>query len=216
MDANKKSVELSGLYAITDGALQDDLIPKCKAVLSADPGISLLQYRDKSADLARRLTEASALLSICRQYHTQLIINDDIALAEQVGAAGVHLGKLDDSVQAARARLGDAAIIGVSCYNELERALAAEQAGADYVAFGSFFASPTKPDAPVASLELLYEAKARLRIPVCCIGGITQENAPRLIAAGADMVAVISSVFGASDIAQAVQGFNDLFQVQPC
>ena len=200
-----------GLYALTDNTLigGDRLIP---AVTSAiDGGAVMVQYRDKSGDTARRLGEAQALAELCRRRGTPLIINDDVALAQAAGADGVHLGKHDADIAAARAALGPEAIIGVSCYNELERALAAQAAGADYVAFGSFFSSGIKPDAVRATTQLLVEAKRQLHIPVDALGGITADNGAQLVGAGADLLAVISDVFGQSDIRAAAARIAGLF-----
>jgi len=183
-------------------------------------GARLIQYRDKSTDATRRLAQAQALNTLCQHYEAPLIINDDVELAAQAGAAGVHIGKGaagvhigkdDPAFATARARLGKKAIIGVSCYNQIDLALDAEQAGADHVAFGAFFPSPTKPAEIRASIELLREARARLRIPIVAIGGITPENAPPLLKAGADALAVISGVFGQPDIQSAAARYAALF-----
>jgi thiamine-phosphate pyrophosphorylase len=140
-----------------------------------------------------------------------LLVNDDVELAAAVEADGVHLGRDDPAIERARARLGKSALIGVSCYNQLARALDAETRGADYVAFGSFFPSPTKPGAVRASLDLLQEARARLRVPIVAIGGITPENGASLIAAGADLLAVIDGVFNRTDIRAAAARYTQLF-----
>jgi thiamine-phosphate pyrophosphorylase len=192
-----------GLYAITDGPRPDLLDVARQALLG---GARLLQYRDKTADAARRLAEASALRQLCREHGVPLIINDDVALARAVQADGVHLGKDDGDLAAARAELGATAIIGVSCYDSLERARIAAATGADYVAFGAFFPSPTKPHAPRAPLDLLRQSAA-LGVPRVAIGGITPDNAPALVAAGADFLAVISAVFGVADVRAAARRF---------
>ena len=198
---------ISGLYAITPDALNlAALLPPLEACIAG--GVRIVQYRNKmSAPHAEIL---GALIPLCRRHGVTLIVNDDIALAQL--ADGVHLGKDDGDIATARQRLGPDKIIGVSCYNSLPAALQAQQAGADYVAFGSVFTSSTKPQAPRASLELLREAKAQLHIPIVAIGGITLQNAPLAIAAGADAVAVISSVFGTPDVKQAAQDFSNLFK----
>jgi thiamine-phosphate pyrophosphorylase len=201
---------ISGLYAVTPAG--DDtpaLIAAVEAALAG--GARLLQYRNKPAPAALRLSQASALLVLCRRYRVPLIINDDLDLALAVSADGLHLGAEDGSLAAARARLGTAKILGASCYDRLEAALEAARLGADYVAFGSFFPSSVKPGAVRAPLALLREAKRRLSVPVVAIGGITLENAPRLIAAGADGVAVISALFGADDVELAARRFSTLF-----
>lgn len=202
---------LRGLYVITDTVhfTRDALV---RAVADAIAGgARIVQYRDKSDALARRLAEASALRSLTLEHEVLFLINDDLDLAEAVAADGVHLGREDGAINAARARLGSDAVIGASCYNSFERARDAAQAGVDYVAFGSFFSSTTKPDAVPAGLELLTRAKQELSVPVCAIGGITKETAPGLITAGADMLAVISAVFAATDIEVAARDFSTLW-----
>lgn len=201
-----------GLYVLTDSQLiaDDKLVPAVAAAI--DGGAVMVQYRDKSADGGKRRWEGQDLMNLCRALRTPLIINDDAALALAVGADGVHLGKDDGDIAAARALLGPDAIIGVSCYNDLERALAAQAAGADYVAFGSFFSSDIKPDAVRATPVLLQQAKAQLHVPVVAIGGITADNGAQLVAAGADLLAVISDVFGQSDIRAAAARIAELFE----
>jgi thiamine-phosphate pyrophosphorylase len=201
---------MRGLYAVTpDLADTAELIAKADAALAG--GAGLLQYRNKTADAALRHAQGRALLAVCRKYRVPLIINDDLALASALDADGVHLGAADGSLAAARSRLGPDKLVGASCYDRLENALAAVQSGASYVAFGSFFASGVKPGAVRAPLELLREAKLRLAVPVAAIGGITLENAPQLVAAGADSVAVISALFGAPDIRAAASAFSALY-----
>jgi thiamine-phosphate pyrophosphorylase len=196
-----------GLYAITDGP-RADLLDLAEQALAG--GARVLQYRDKTDDAQRRLAEAKALQCACAAHGVPLIINDDIALAAACGAAGVHLGEDDGDVAAARAALGNDAIVGVSCYDSLQRAREATQAGADYVAFGAFFPSPTKPNARRATSELLRQS-ATLGVPRVAIGGITPDNAATLVEAGADLLAVISAVFGAADVRAAAQRFADLY-----
>ena len=195
-----------GLYAITNGP-RADLIDACAAAIEG--GAVILQYRDKTSDRARRRDEASALAALCARQRVPLIVNDDVELAAEIGAAGVHLGEGDADIAAARNRLGGGAIIGVSCYDSLERArdLAA---GAEYLAFGAFFASPTKPQARRATPDLLRAARAFGK-PLVAIGGITPDNAAPLIAVGADFVAVISGVFGEDDVADAARRYANLF-----
>ena len=150
---------------------------------------------------------------LCRTHSIPLIINDDVELALTVGADGVHLGKNDLALEAARAALGEEKILGASCYDSLSRAQAAQQAGASYVAFGSFFASAVKPDAVRAPVDILRAAKVKLSIPVVAIGGITLENAGALIEAGAHSLAVISALFDAADIRSSAERFAGLFEV---
>lgn len=207
MRASQRHTLLRGLYAITDGP-RGDLLAAAEAALAG--GARVLQYRDKSTDHARRHTEAVALQALCQAHGVPLIINDDIGLAAAAGAAGVHLGEQDADIAVARARLGPDAIIGASCYDSLPRARQLAAAGADYLAFGAFFPSPTKPHARRAPAALLREA-ALLGLPRVAIGGITPDNAALLIEAGADYVASISSLFAAPDVRDAAQRFARLF-----
>ena len=190
-----------GLYAITDSALLADgrLLPYVEAALEG--GARLLQYREKSRDQARRFDEASALLELCRRYDAELIINDDLELAVQLGA-GLHLGQEDGSLNAARARLGAGVHLGASCYASLEVAKASLAAGATHPAFGRFFPSLTKPGETRATLALLEEARARFDAPLVVIGGITVDNARPLVEHGADWLAVINALFAADSAAE--------------
>jgi thiamine-phosphate pyrophosphorylase len=185
---------LSGLYAITpDFSDTPALIRAVTAVL--DGGCRLLQYRNKTADDYLRHAQATTLQALCTVYGARLMINDDATLAQTVGAAGVHLGKDDGEVAFARKMLGAAALIGVSCYDDFERARKAAAEGASYIAFGAVYASPSKPRAPLAPHTLIARAHAELTCPVCVIGGITLENAAPLVHAGASLLAVISDLF---------------------
>jgi thiamine-phosphate pyrophosphorylase len=206
---------LHGLYVITDhdlfASLQSDLR---KPVLDAiRGGARIVQYRNKHASNDKKHAEASALLALCEEHDVTLLINDDVELAKQVGAHGVHIGQSDMRCEEAREILGDDKIIGVTCHDKLALALAAEQAGADYVAFGRFFASQTKPSAPPATPEILQQAKQLLSIPVVAIGGITAGNAQILVQYGADMLAVSHSVFAANDISASARQISGLFVV---
>jgi thiamine-phosphate pyrophosphorylase len=204
-----------GLYVLTDSTLipDDKLVPAVAAAIHG--GAVMVQYRDKSGDTDKRRWEAQDLANLCRPLGVPLIINDDVALAHAVGAAGVHLGRDDGDIAAARATLGPGAIIGVSCYNELELAVAAAAAGADYVAFGSFYPSTVKPGAVRATPELLQRAKQQLTLPIAAIGGITIDNAPPLVEAGADLLAVITDVFARDDIRTAAARLAALFEQRP-
>ncbi len=204
-------MSLRALYVITDpGLIPDDQFSvRVEAALRG--GARIVQYRDKRVDAALRMRLAAETVRLCHAYDAISIINDDIELAARVGADGVHIGKDDAALAQARERLGQGAIIGVSCYNRLELALSAAEQGADYVAFGSFFASRVKPEAVPASLELLRQARKKLSIPLCAIGGITADNGGPLVEAGADMLAVISDVFGAGDVEAAARRFGPLF-----
>lgn len=201
---------ISGLYAVTpDISDTSQLLARAEAALAG--GARMLQYRNKSAGAALRLVQGRALLALCWEYQAPLIINDHLDLALALNADGLHLGIEDGALPDARARLGPGKILGASCYNRLEFALEAERLGADYVAFGSFFPSGVKPGAVRAPLDLLREAKRRLSLPVVAIGGITHATAPQLLTAGADGVAVISALFGATDVKLAARGFSALF-----
>lgn len=201
---------MKGLYAVTDSALlAGRLLPAVAAALAG--GAAVVQYRDKSGDAARRRAEAEALLALCRQHGRLLLINDDVELAQAIGADGVHLGRGDGSLAAARAALGPQAVIGATCHDSLAFAADAAAAGASYLAFGAMYASPTKPGARRASLATL--AAARIHgLPVVAIGGISADNAAPVIAAGADCVAVVSDLWQASDIAARAAEFARLFQ----
>lgn len=182
-----------GLYAITqpDGKSIAQVVADVEAALRG--GAAAIQYRDKHPLDAGKL--AAALLAVCHAYQVPLLINDSVELALAVGADGVHLGRDDGDLAAARAKLGPDAIIGVSCYNDIGRATAAVAAGADYVAFGRFFPSGSKPLAAPAEIGTLQAAKRSLQVPIVAIGGILPENAGQLLAAGADLLAVIGGVF---------------------
>lgn len=202
--------QLRGLYAITDAAFKGTAIERQVEAAIAG-GARVVQYRDKCTDTALRVRESEAILAVCRAAGVPLLINDDVELAVHIGADGVHIGRDDGSLAQARARLGDAAIIGVSCYNSLDLARQAQADGADYVAFGRFFASQSKPGAVQATLELLRAARAELTCPMIAIGGITSDNGAPLIQAGADMLAVIRGIFAAEDPAAAARSIQMLF-----
>ncbi|BAU58428.1 thiamine phosphate synthase [Halorhodospira halochloris] len=193
-------VEITGLYAVTSP--RRDLYQASARALRG--GVSILQYRDKGGDTAQQLDEAGQLSELCEQSGALFIVNDDVELAAQVGAGGVHLGRDDGSLAAARSKLGQDAVIGVSCYNEIERVRHAAAAGADYVAVGSVFPSPTKPHAARASLEMLATARSTAQLPVVAIGGIGRDNIASVAAAGADAAALVSAIFAADDIESAV------------
>ena len=204
---------ISGLYAVTpDTADTPGLLAKVEAALSG--GARLLQYRNKSADAALRLTQGRALLALCREFQVPLIINDYLNLALALDAHGLHIGGEDGSIADAHRQLGPDKILGVSCYGRIENAVAAASAGATYVAFGGFFPSKVKPGAARTPVELLGEAKRELTLPAVAIGGITLDNAPALLAAGADSVAVISALFDAPDIRGTARRFSTLFRKQ--
>ena len=202
----RSSTEIQGLYAITPNESDTvELLRKVRLVLQG--GAKVLQYRNKIADAELLLTQAARLRELTREFGATFIVNDDAELARHVAADGVHLGGEDGSVAAARELLGADKWIGVSCYNRLELARQAACDGADYVAFGAFFVSAVKPNAPVASLELLREARSRLTVPIVAIGGITLQNGAQLLTAGASALAVISAVFSVQDVEQTARQF---------
>lgn len=208
------AARISGLYAVTpDTADTADLVTRVHAAL--DGGCRWVQYRNKAAENGLRREQALALRRVTAQSGAALIVNDDPALALAAGADGVHLGGDDAPVEEARRLLGAGAIIGTSCYDRLELALAARAAGADYVAFGSFYPSSVKPGAVRPEPGLLTRARKQVGLPLVAIGGITPENAPVLIAAGADALAVVTALFGAPDIAGTARRFCALFTFSP-
>lgn len=186
---------IHGLYAITDPTLIPDrqLLPAAEAALRG--GARLLQYRDKTATPEQRRQRASQLQALCRQHNTLFLVNDDPALAADIDADGVHIGQSDGGIARARRLLGPDRIIGVTCHSDLGLAEQAACAGADYVAFGRFFPSLTKPQAPAADPHILYQARQRLTIPLVAIGGIDADNGGQLLNPGADALAVIHALF---------------------
>ena len=204
-------IPLQGLYAITPHSLtlHTGLLEYVEAALLG--GAAAVQYREKSRDQVKRRREATALQELCARHNVPLIINDDIDTAVAVGAAGVHLGKDDGDPRDARRRIGNG-ILGVSCYNDWRRALQAKEAGADYAAFGAFYASTTKANAVTASTELLQRTRETLGLTTVAIGGITPDNGAALVAAGADMIAAIQGLFAAPDIRAAARRYAQLFE----
>lgn len=201
---------IKGLYAVTpDEPDTDVLLAKVEAALQG--GINILQYRNKQANHKLLTQQAQAILPLCRQYNVPLIINDSVKLCLTLDADGVHIGAEDGNLSEVRTRLGPNKILGASCYNRFDLALTAQQAGADYVAFGACFASTTKPNAPVASLDLFKLAQAQLHIPTVAIGGITLTNVLQAIDAGASAIAVINAIFNSSDVKLSTQQFAQLF-----
>lgn len=199
---------LRGLYFVTPEAASG----RTELVAAAlRGGARLVQYRDKSDPSEHRLREARALLAMCREAGALFLVNDDVELCLAVNADGVHLGEDDAGIADTRARLGPGVLIGASCYDDLDRAHAAADTGADYVAFGSVYPSPTKPRARRADLDLLRRARRALDVPICAIGGITPENAASVVAAGADMIAVIGGISEAADPEAAAHKLQSLF-----
>ena len=203
---------MKGLYAITPDVLSTEALERM-AGHALDGGIALLQYRNKAADAPLRREQAGMLLRLTRAKRVPLIVNDDVALAAAIDADGAHVGRDDGDVAAARRAL-PGKLLGASCYASFEAAETAVREGADHVAFGSVFASSTKPGAGRAPLGLFARARS-LGVPLVAIGGITIDNAPEVIAAGADCIAVITDVFGAPDIAGRASAFRRLFEKGP-
>jgi len=203
---------LSGLYAVTP-ELADSIVLVRKVDAALRGGARVIQYRSKFIADSLRRSQAGEIADLCRRRNALFIVNDSVELACAVDADGVHLGRYDRGVPAARTMLGPGKLIGVSCYNEIDRAREAVAQGADYIAFGSYFASSTKPEALRAGTELLQSATAEFALPLVAIGGITADNAAGLIAAGADAVAVLSALFDAIDVEAQARRFTRLFQM---
>lgn len=204
--------QIYGLYGITDPILLSDteLLTGVSAAIKG--GLKVLQYRNKKLSVEDQYQQALALSELCRQHQVCFIINDNYELALKVGADGVHIGKDDGRVSAARSYLGADAIVGVSCYNDISNAKKAISEGASYVAFGRFFPSKTKPQAVQAKLDLIKEAREQLAVPVVAIGGINRENATQLIARGAHSVAVIHDLFhNMQSIYETAKAYHQLF-----
>lgn len=202
---------MRGLYAIT----RDNVVANATLYNEVEQallgGAAIIQYRDKRSVAAQRVKIARRLLELCRAHDALFIVNDDIALAKMVDADGVHIGRDDTPLSQARAGVGNDKLVGVSCYNSVELACKAADGGADYVAFGCFFASVNKPGAARASLAVLRAARRRITLPIVAIGGITADNGAPLIDAGADMLAAIEAVFGQSDVTAAAMKISALF-----
>lgn len=196
------------LYLITDENLLSRRTFLRQVQKAVAAGAQIVQLREKATRIRDRLELAKELAVLLHQQKVKLIINDDPSLAKLIGADGVHLGKHDPALEEARAILGQSAIIGVSCYGDIQRALKMEKRGASYVSFGACFSSPTKPKEPVVPLSIFGEAKQKIHIPIVAIGGIKPDNARQVIEAGADCLAIVSSVFGATNIAQATQNMK--------
>lgn len=210
---NNKNKLLHGLYAITDPNLMgEDIIVKAEQAILG--GINIMQYRNKTASPEQQEQEAHQLAKLCKNHNVTFIINDNVELAINVNADGVHIGQKDLHIQQARERLGKNKIIGVTCNNKIDLALQAQQQGADYIAFGRFFKSLTKPSAPQAELSILTEARQLITIPIVAIGGITHESAPLVLAKDVDMLAVIEGIFGKADILKSAQQFVDIFNAR--
>ena len=206
----RDSFIIKGLYAITPGTADlNTLVHKTQLVIEG--GAFMVQYRSKIQDRAVKIQQCAAILRLCREYGVPCIVNDDVEMCRILEADGVHLGENDDNIAEVRHILGEDAIIGSSCYDQLDRAKQAQKEGATYVAFGAVFPTPTKPNAPRATLALLREAKREIHIPIVAIGGITVNNAHDVIEAGVDAIAVITSLFEAKTIKETAETFLKMF-----
>ncbi|AGY92676.1 hypothetical protein SPICUR_08775 [Spiribacter curvatus] len=207
------TARIAGLYVITDARWPRPVALETAVAAALRGGARVVQYRDKSEDAGRRQREAAGIAAQCRAAGACFIVNDDVELARAVDADGVHMGRDDGDVAAIRAALGPERLVGVSCYGDLDRARAAVEAGADYLAFGSVHPSPTKPEAAVVPLSVFAAAREFTDRPLVAIGGINADNIAAVTAAGADAVAVVDAVSGAADIEAAtadliVRGFG--------
>ncbi len=206
----RDSFIIKGLYAITpDSADLNTLIQKTQ--LAIEGGAFMVQYRSKIQDRDVKMQQCAAILRLCRDYKIPCIVNDDVDMCRILEADGVHLGEKDDNIAEVRRILGEDAIIGSSCYDQLNRAKQAQKEGASYVAFGAMFETSSKPNAPRATLELLREAKSQIQIPIVAIGGITVNNAHDVIKTGIDAIAVITSLFEAKTIKETAETFVKMF-----
>ena len=206
----RDSFIIKGLYAITpDSADLNTLIQKTKSAIEG--GAFMVQYRSKIQDRDVKMQQCAAILRLCREHNVPCIVNDDVEMCRTLKADGVHLGEEDDNIAEVRHILGDDAIIGSSCYDQLDRAKSAQKEGASYVAFGAMFPTSTKPNAPRATLALLKEAKREIQIPIVAIGGITVNNAHDVIKTGIDAIAVITSLYEAKSIKETAETFAKMF-----
>ena len=209
----RDSFIIKGLYAITpDSADLNTLIQKTKSAIEG--GAFMVQYRSKIQDRDVKMQQCAAILRLCREYEIPCIVNDDVEMCRVLEADGVHLGEKDDNIAEVRHILGEDAIIGSSCYDQLNRAKSAQKEGASYVAFGAMFPTSTKPNAPRATLALLKEAKREIQIPIVAIGGITVNNAHDVIKTGIDAIAVITSLYEAKSIKETAETFAKMFQIK--
>jgi len=206
----RDSFIIKGLYAITPDSVDlNTLIQKTQ--LAIEGGAFMVQYRSKIHDRDVKMQQCAAILRICREYDIPCIVNDDVEMCRVLEADGVHLGENDDNIAEVRRILGEDSIIGSSCYDQLNRAKQAQKEGASYVAFGAVFPTPTKPNAPRATLELLREAKSEIQIPIVAIGGITMNNAHDVIETGIDAIAVITSLYESNSIKETAETFSQMF-----
>ena len=211
MDKRGRLLKLSGLYPVSDPSLISYEELSFALELMFHNGVTVFQLREKSKDKSLILQTCEHIRSLCDEYGALFIVDDDVEFALKVGADGVHIGKDDMSIEGARIALGSDKIIGVSCYGDIDRAIDMQKRGADYVAFGAFYPSSTKPNAPVVDKRVLMNAKELLDVPVCAIGGITDMNASELLGVGADMVAVVSDLWRADDLRTKIENYRKIF-----
>jgi thiamine-phosphate pyrophosphorylase len=206
----RDSFIIKGLYAITpDMADSNSLLQKTQ--LAIEGGAFMVQYRSKIQDRDVKMQQCAAILRLCREYKIPCIVNDDVDMCRVLEADGIHLGEKDDNIAEVRNILGENAIIGSSCYDQLNRAKLAQKEGASYVAFGAMFETSTKPNAPRATLELLRKAKSQIQIPIVAIGGITMNNAHDVIETGIDAIAVINSLYESNSIKETAETLSSMF-----
>jgi len=201
----------NGVYWLTPSGISDTrkLVSLAGEVLNG--GVCMVQYREKSLTNKKRYDQALQLKKICAAYNVPFIVNDCLELAQSINADGVHIGKEDSSLELARSALGEKKIIGVSCYNDLDKAKKIVRNGADYIALGRFHPSKTKPNAPTCSLEILKNAANKISIPIIAIGGINLDNAPNLIRHGATHIAIIDAISKAKCSYLATKRLSKLF-----
>jgi len=206
----RDSFIIKGLYAITpDMADLNTLIQKTQSAIEG--GAFMVQYRSKIQDHDVKMQQCAAILRLCREYEIPCIVNDDVDMCRSLEADGVHLGEKDDNIAEVRRILGEDAIIGSSCYDQLERAKQAQKEGASYVAFGAMYPTSTKPNAPRATIGLLREANSQIQIPIVAIGGITVNNAHDVIETGVDAIAVINSLYESHSIKETAETLSQMF-----
>lgn len=211
MDKRAKLLKLSGLYPLSDASLVSYEDLPFALELMFHTGVTVFQLREKCHDKSHIFDTCRQIRSLCDEYEALFIVDDDVEFAAMVGADGVHIGKDDMSIEEARTILGHDKIVGVSCYGDLDRAINMQKRGADYVAFGSFYPSNTKPNAPVVSKSVLMNAKELLDIPICAIGGISSDKVRELTGVGADMVAVISDIWSAPNLREKIEEYGKIF-----
>ena len=202
---------MAEIYAISDDILMPENLALEYAREILECGVKFFQFRSKKAVKNEKL--ASEILNLCEKFGAKFIVNDDVKFAKKIGAKAVHLGKDDENIKEAFEILGKDAYVGVSCYNDISLAINAAKNGASYVAFGSVFASPTKPNAPKCDLEVVKEAKQILNLPVCVIGGINETNIGSLSHAKPDLIAVISAIYEDGNIKENIKNLKKIIEI---